>query len=159
VQTLNKTVLDAETELITVDKQEPQMSHLCLFNFFPGGTTGEAMCSKTEPLGTQALYMSNALLITQPTGSNTFSHRQTWLIILSVPSMTDIHPFHGLFSRTAWVSQQQPDFNEARDDAVAVASAGPYANWLRLTDWAKVLHPTRHKIGHFGDALPSQSLD
>jgi len=25
----------------------------------------------------------------------------------------------------------------------------------------KVLHPTRHKIGlgHFGDALPSQSLD
>ena len=23
----------------------------------------------------------------------------------------------------------------------------------------KVLHPTRHKIGHFGDARPSQSLD
>jgi len=26
---------------------------------------------------------------------------------------------------------------------------------LRLS---KVLHPTRHKIGHFGDVLPSQSL-
>jgi len=23
----------------------------------------------------------------------------------------------------------------------------------------KVLHPTRHKIGHFSNALPSQSLD
>jgi len=29
----------------------------------------------------------------------------------------------------------------------------PY--WLLV----KVLHPTRHKIGHFGDARPSQSLD
>jgi len=25
-------------------------------------------------------------------------------------------------------------------------------------DRVKVLHPTRHKIGHFGDVLPSQSL-
>jgi len=25
-------------------------------------------------------------------------------------------------------------------------------------DWVKVLHPTWHKIGHFGDVLPSQSL-
>jgi len=28
-----------------------------------------------------------------------------------------------------------------------------------LIDWVKVLRPTRHKIGHFGDVLPSQSLD
>ena len=27
-----------------------------------------------------------------------------------------------------------------------------------LSDWVKVLHPTRHNIGHFGDVLPSQSL-
>jgi len=27
-----------------------------------------------------------------------------------------------------------------------------------FTDWVKVLYPTRHKIGHFGDILPSQSL-
>ena len=25
-----------------------------------------------------------------------------------------------------------------------------------LIDWVKVLRPTRHKIGHFGDVLPSQ---
>jgi len=25
-------------------------------------------------------------------------------------------------------------------------------------DWVKVLCPSRHKIGHFGDVLPSQSL-
>jgi len=27
-----------------------------------------------------------------------------------------------------------------------------------LTDWVKVLRRTRHKIGHFGDVLPSQSV-
>ena len=43
------------------------------------------------------------------------------------PSLTAI------FSKTTWVCRQQKgrtilDFNEARDDGVAVASAGPYAN-------------------------------
>ena len=28
-----------------------------------------------------------------------------------------------------------------------------------LVNRVKVLHPTQHKIGHFGDVLPSQSLD
>jgi len=42
------------------------------------------------------------------------------------------------FSRTTWVSRHQNsqtilDFNEARDDGVALASAGPYANYLHLT--------------------------
>jgi len=32
-------------------------------------------------------------------------------------------------------------------------------NYPKKVDWVKVLHPTRHKIGHFRDALPSQSLD
>jgi len=49
-----------------------------------------------------------------------------------------LHPFNGLVSRTIWVSQHQKgrtilDFNEARDDTVAVASAGPSANHLHLT--------------------------
>jgi len=35
-------------------------------------------------------------------------------------------------------------------------SVGPTnAHWLLV----KVLHPIRHKIRHFGDALPSQSLN
>jgi len=43
-----------------------------------------------------------------------------------------------VFSRTIWVSRHQKgytslDFNEARDDGVAVESAGPYANHLHLT--------------------------
>ena len=29
---------------------------------------------------------------------------------------------------------------------------------VRLIDWVVVLRPTRHKIGHFGDVSPSQSL-
>jgi len=29
---------------------------------------------------------------------------------------------------------------------------------MRKVDRVKVLLPTRHKIGHFGDVLPSQSL-
>jgi len=45
------------------------------------------------------------------------------------------HPFNSLLSRTTCVSQHQKgwtnlDFNEARDDGVAVASTGPYANHL-----------------------------
>jgi len=51
------------------------------------------------------------------------------------------HPFNGLFSRTTWASRYQKDktsldLNESRDDggfAMAVASAGPYANNLHLT--------------------------
>jgi len=42
------------------------------------------------------------------------------------------------YSRTTWVSRHQKgrtilDFNEARDDGVALESAGPYANHLHLT--------------------------
>jgi len=37
------------------------------------------------------------------------------------------HPFNGFFSRATWVSRQ------ARNDGVAVASAGTYANNLCLT--------------------------
>jgi len=46
--------------------------------------------------------------------------------------MADSRQTSGL-SRTTWVSQHQKtnvDFNEARDDWVAVASAGPHANHL-----------------------------
>jgi len=31
-------------------------------------------------------------------------------------------------------------------------------NKTTLIDLIKVLHPTQHKIGHFGQVLPSQSL-
>jgi len=48
------------------------------------------------------------------------------------------HPFNGLFSRTTWVSWYQKGrtilyFNEARDDGLAVPSAGPNANHLHVT--------------------------
>jgi len=51
---------------------------------------------------------------------------------------SDTHPFDGLFSMTIWVSQHQKgitilDFNKARDDGLAVASAGPYGNHLHLS--------------------------
>jgi len=42
---------------------------------------------------------------------------------------TDRHPFNGIFSRI-WVTNL--DFTGAGDDGVAVASAGPYANYLHL---------------------------
>jgi len=50
---------------------------------------------------------------------------------------TNEHPSNGLFTSTTWVSRHQKghinlDFNEARDDLVALASAGPYANHLHL---------------------------
>ena len=33
-----------------------------------------------------------------------------------------------------------------------------FCYWASLIDWVKVLPPTQHKIGHFGDILHSQSL-
>jgi len=55
------------------------------------------------------------------------SHRSVFQTVIS---QTDRHPFNGLFSRTIWESEYQKgknklDFNEARDDEVAVALAGP----------------------------------
>jgi len=52
----------------------------------------------------------------------------------------DRHPVLLPFFKTAWVSRHQKgktilDFNnETRDDEVAVASAGLYANHLHLSD-------------------------
>jgi len=48
-----------------------------------------------------------------------------------------LHQFNSLFSKTTWVSCYQRgrttlNFTEARDDRVAVASAGPYANQLHI---------------------------
>jgi len=50
---------------------------------------------------------------------------------------TTVDLFNDLFFRTTWVSRHQKskallDFNETRNDGVAVASAGPYANCLHL---------------------------
>ena len=47
---------------------------------------------------------------------------------------TTLHPFHGLFSRTAWVSQHQKGkpFWILLEQQM-VASAGPYANHLHLS--------------------------
>jgi len=51
-----------------------------------------------------------------------------------VPVILLLHSFNALSARTAWVSLLTIlDFTEARDDGVAVASAGPYANDLHLT--------------------------
>jgi len=48
-----------------------------------------------------------------------------------------LQPFNSLFSKTTWVRWHQKgttilDFNEARDDVVAVASTGPHADHLHL---------------------------
>jgi len=56
---------------------------------------------------------------------------------LVVKPRTDRQPFNGLFSRKTWVNRNQKgqinlDFNEARDDSLAVTSARPFANHLHL---------------------------
>jgi len=58
-------------------------------------------------------------------------------------------PCNGLFSRRTWVSRHQKgktnlEFNEARDDGVTVASAGPHANHLHVaSDYIAIVrvHP------------------
>jgi len=72
----------------------------------------------------------------------TCSSWQLWFstfknILEIVSSITTACPSSGLFSRTTWVSLYQKNrtilaFNEARNDWVALASAGPYANHLHF---------------------------
>jgi len=50
------------------------------------------------------------------------------------------------FFRTTWLSQHPKDLNKAREDGMAVASAGPYANNLQL---APDRQPHQHLITHF----------
>jgi len=45
------------------------------------------------------------------------------------------------------------------DDGGAEHTAVNTTDYVTETGLIKVLHPTQHKIGHFGDALPRQSLD
>ena len=54
-----------------------------------------------------------------------------------LPIPEDRHPFISLFCRSVWVRRHQKgstnlDFNEARDDGLAVISAGPHSNHLHL---------------------------
>ena len=46
--------------------------------------------------------------------------------------------------------------NNTHDVAYWVGTAGRIY-WL-TNDWVVILHPIRHKISHFGDVFPSQSL-
>jgi len=72
-------------------------------------------------------------------------------------------PLNDLFSTTTWVSRHQEgqtnlDVNEARDDGMAVASAGPYANHLQT----KKHTPAPHHLflytpDAFCDAKPTAS--
>jgi len=70
------------------------------------------------------------------------------IYIVCIYQTTTLHPFNGLFSRTAWVSWYQKgktslDLNEERDDAVWGC------NGIRLTN-ANNLHlaPDRYPHGH-----------
>jgi len=58
---------------------------------------------------------------------------------------TTLHPFNGLFPRTACASRYQKGrtvryFTEERDDGVAVASAGQYAINLHLASNMMTCH-------------------
>jgi len=72
---------------------------------------------------------------------------------------TLLHLFNGPFSRTTWVSRYQkgrtiPDFAEARDDGVAVASAGPYAKHFHFA--REITTPVPHiSVFYRPDALPA----
>jgi len=71
---------------------------------------------------------------------NAESFKLSWSRLLWIcwKTTTTLNSFNGVFCRTTWVSWHQKgrtilDFTEARDDGVAVASAGPYANYLHHT--------------------------
>jgi len=64
----------------------------------------------------------------------------TYKIRHIVTSIQDRHPFNGFFfednlGKLTPEGLNDLDFNEARDDGVAVASAGTYANHLHLSEY------------------------
>jgi len=59
-------------------------------------------------------------------------------------------------SATAMKRTQSIDPNQ--QPGLIHSSSGHHRTPEGLIDWVKVSHPTRHKTGHFGDVLPSQSL-
>jgi len=50
------------------------------------------------------------------------------------------------------------NFYEWKTQLIMVKLINETDQWRIQVDWVMVLHHTRHKICHFGDALPSQSL-
>ena len=69
--------------------------------------------------------------------TNTTSSSSLPPVMTSTNTRLNKNTFNGLFPRTTWVSRHQKgytslDFNDARDDRVAMASAGPHANQLYL---------------------------
>ena len=71
-------------------------------------------------------------------------------------TITTVNPFNGLFSRTTWVSHYQKgrtilDLTEARNDGVAVASAGLYANHLHFAP--QITTPAPHHSIFFTSQL------
>jgi len=82
---------------------------------------------------------------------NPYLKQLSWCIKTTLAICKTHISFNGLFSRTAWVSHHQKgktilDVNEARDDGVAVSSAGPYTNHLYLTADRQ---PHQHLITQF----------
>jgi len=63
--------------------------------------------------------------------------------IVTIDSLTSLHP---------WSRGAQP----RHEYHISLSEICP--RMPRLTDWVVVLRPTRHKIGHFGEVSPSQSL-
>ena len=74
---------------------------------------------------------------------------------------TDRNRLTACYSRTTWYSNTRKvkanlDFNETRDDGVAVPSAGQYANHLHLTPCRQITTPApHHSIFYRPDALPN----
>jgi len=62
---------------------------------------------------------------------------EVMMVTITHLNLKDRHPYNGLFSGTNSVNWHQKgetvlNINEARDDGVAVASAGPFANHFHL---------------------------
>jgi len=76
----------------------------------------------------------------------------------NINSLKERHPFNGLLhdnvGTLATERLKNVDYNEARDDVVAVSSAGPYANHLHLTPERQKCQHLNTQIFYRPDALP-----
>jgi len=95
--------------------------------------------------GATSLMWPTALPLSQATAQSTHHHRTSYTMIPCRQTDTRLTAFFPLQS-----GKPSPErLNQARDDEVAVALAGPYANHLHL---APVRHPRQHLISIFVQA-------
>jgi len=116
-------------------------------------------CYVTGKSWIENIYIQICVFISNNSATDLWCGKYLWWETLCTGVLQRLGFGHGS-GVTGWTHLTQVDFVPVRiqcpKDSEDTDSLDTHTTHWLLT---KVLHPTWYKIGHFGDALPSQSLD